>query len=106
MQRGSFLTNLPETGGGEKIEILSRMAGKNIRVERILTDAPDADVWYDQAWPEWVLIVEGEAELEFDAPSAEEKLAKGDWLLIPAHRRHRVRAATKGTLWLAIHADT
>lgn len=106
MQRGDFFHNLPDAAGSESIEVLSRMHGKDIRVERIVTEVAASDIWYDQNWPEWVLVLKGRAELEFDSPPAEENLGPGEWLLIPANRRHRVRACEKNTIWLAIHADS
>ena len=56
----------------------------------------------DQAWDEWVLLVQGRAglTLEGDAPAL---LSAGDWLLIPAHRRHRVEWTDAPTVWLAVH---
>lgn len=108
MQRGNIEANLPNAATEEIIEVMSGMAGRNIRIERIISEGQFSPpgFWYDQAWDEWVLILRGGAELEFDDPAAEEKLHPGDWLLIPAHRRHRVRSTEANTLWLAIHADS
>lgn len=106
MQRGNFFTNIPVMESGETIEVLSRMTGGNIRIERIVTKNQNGPgEWYDQSWAEWVMVVKGGAELEFASPPAEERLAAGEWLLIPANRRHRVRSCEPGTLWLAVHAD-
>lgn len=108
MQRGNIFSNLPDARSGEVIQILSRMQGKNVRVERIVTEGqatPEGE-WYDQAWHEWVLVLKGGAEIELVDPAGEELLEEGDWLLIPPHRKHRVRSARMGTVWLAIHADT
>lgn len=103
--RGNIRHNLPDAAAGEIIEELTAMKGDRIRFERILSEgqATPQGFWYDQAWDEWVMILAGGAELEFENPPAEETMLPGDWLLIPAHRRHRVRNTEKGTLWLAVH---
>lgn len=108
MQRGNINANLPDASTEEMIELLSTFRGGNVRVERILSEgqATPEGYWYDQPWDEWVLVMNGEAELVFDAPAGVERLYSGDWLLIPAHRRHRVSLTAPATLWLAIHADT
>lgn len=105
MKRGNIRQNLPDATEGEIIEQLAAMKGDMVRIERIVTEgqATPPGHWYDQAWDEWVAVLSGGAGLEFDNPPAEEKLYPGDWLLISAHRRHRVRSAEKGTLWLAVH---
>jgi len=67
------------------------LARPGVRIERIVStgQATPAGTWLDQAWDEWVLLVEGAAGLEI-AGAAECRLAPGDHLLIPAGTRHRV----------------
>lgn len=48
------------------------------------------------------MLAQGSAELEFDS-GEHLTLTPGDWLLIPAGRRHRVAATGPDTVWLAIH---
>jgi cupin 2 domain-containing protein len=74
---------------------------RNIKIERILSNDLHNGEWYDQKEDEWVLLLEGEAQLEF-AESARE-LKKGDYLFIPAHTRHRVSRTSPDALWLAVH---
>ena len=59
------------------------------RVERIASRGVMQGDWYEQAWPEFVLLVAGAAELDF-ADGTARKLQPGDWALLPAHFRHRV----------------
>lgn len=78
---------------------------KNIRVERIISNgqaSPDG-FWYDQAEEEWVVLLKGLAVLEFENNQTLE-LAEGDYILIPAHTRHRVRSTCTdpGCVWLAV----
>jgi len=91
---------LPE----EKFDLL--VAGGKLKIERIISrgHATPANDWYDQEQNEWVLMLKGEAILAFDGePSI--TLKKGDYLDIPAHKKHRVDWTLPGseTVWLAIH---
>lgn len=99
---GNLLRPLPAAAAAEHCADL--MARPGVRIERIVSRGhatPPGD-WYDQDLDEWVLVVEGEGELEFADPPATVVLGRGDWLLIPARRRHRVRHTADPTVWLAI----
>jgi len=77
-----------------------------VRIERIISKGhtTPSTHWYDQEQNEWVLILKGEAVLSFDSePSI--TLKQGDYLNIPAHKKHRVDWTLPGseTVWLAIH---
>lgn len=82
------------------------LARPGVRIERIISTGPASppDHWYDQAWDEWVLLVEGSAGLEI-AGEGERRLDRGDHLLIPAGTRHRVAWTDpdRPTVWLAVH---
>ncbi len=104
----NLLADMPDALPQELFETL--LAGKRgFRVERIVSrgHASPAGYWYDQPQHEWVLLLSGHAELEYDAPAVRQPLQAGDAVLIPAHRRHRVAStATDGdTVWLAIFYD-
>lgn len=58
--------------------------------------------WYDQDRSEWVLLLRGDAELQFESGEFIH-LTAGDPLLIPAHRRHRVERTSNDAVWLALH---
>jgi cupin 2 domain-containing protein len=89
---------------GESFETL--LAAGDARVERIASrgQADASDAWYDQAGDEFVLLVAGAARLGF-ADGTERALGPGDWVVIPAHCRHRVAWTDPAgeTLWLAVH---
>lgn len=77
-----------------------------VRIERILSTgqaSPDG-FWYDQGWDEFVLVVQGAARLQIEG-EAERALGPGDWMTIPARRRHRVAWTDPDapTVWLAVH---
>ena len=45
--------------------------------------------WYDQDRAEWVIVLKGSAELLFEHEGAPRLLWPGDYVHIPAHRRHQ-----------------
>lgn len=91
---------------GERIDHLLDRPG--LRVERIVStgQASPPDFWYDQSEHEWVLLLQGAAELTVAMPDGLRtvQLTPGDSLELPAHRRHRVvsTCADPPTLWLAL----
>jgi cupin 2 domain-containing protein len=80
-----------------------------VRFERIVSHghvSPDG-FWYDQDDDEWVVVIEGEGELQIEGESTPRRLQPGDWLFLPAHCRHRVVSTAEGgpTVWLAVHIE-
>lgn len=103
--RGNLLASLPQGLAAEQtIELL---ANANVRIERIVStgQASPPGFWYDQAWAEWVLVLTGSAGVLIDGEAELRVLRPGDYLLIPAHRRHRVAWTEAGrpTVWLTVH---
>ena len=88
-------------------EFTDLLTAEGIRIERIVSagQASPLGFWYDQAWSEWVLVLSGSAGLLFEDEPTPRELKRGDYLLIPAGRRHRVEwtDATELTIWLAVH---
>jgi cupin 2 domain-containing protein len=80
---------------------------KNLVIERIVSKGHVtlAGQWYDQAGDEWVLLIQGQATLLFEENRRLVRLNPGDYLLIPAHARHRVEWTLPdfNTIWLAVH---
>lgn len=103
---GNLLATLDAFAGpGEHSdELLSR---SGFRVERIVStgQASPPGFWYDQDVAEWVLLLSGAAELQFEDEAAPRRMAPGDWINIAAHRRHRVNwtEPSQPSVWLAIH---
>lgn len=93
--------SLPE----ELNETLCR--SEQVRIERIVSrgHASPSGFWYDQDCPEFVLLVSGRARIAFADGTPPVDLVAGDWLTIPAHRKHRVEWTEPGqeTVWLAVH---
>jgi len=98
----SLLAQIPAELPNELTETLAQAT--NLRIERIVSHGHSSpkDFWYDQQENEWVLLVRGAARLEF----ADELVAMsaGDWINIPAHRKHRVAWTTpdEPSIWLAV----
>jgi cupin 2 domain-containing protein len=83
------------------------LARPGLRIERIVStgQASPPGFWYDQPEDEWVVVLKGRAALVIEG-EAERVLAPGDFVFLPAHRRHRVAwtAADEPTVWLAVHS--
>ena len=84
------------------------VAGKNIQIEHIIStgQTTPSGQWYDQTTDEWVILLQGEAELSY-ADDTRIKLKAGDYLLIPAHTKHRVEYTSiePACIWLAVHGQ-
>jgi cupin 2 domain-containing protein len=95
------MTDLPD----ERFETL--LHSGSVRIERIVSHghASPPGFWYDQAEHEWVMVLQGQAGLRFEGDDQPVVLKPGDFVNIPAHRRHRVEWTTteEPTIWLAVH---
>jgi len=91
----------------ERFETLLEKPG--VRIERIISSgqASPPGFWFEQEQTEWVVLLQGSAGLRFDDEDEVRELKPGDWLLIAAHRRHRVEWTDlqQPTVWLAVHFD-
>ena len=99
-----FDLNGIDPNGSEWFETLT--SGNNLSIERIVSHGQitPGNQWYNQQSDEWVVLLQGEATLEFQNGSII-KLHKGDYIFIPAHKKHRVSytSTTPPCIWLAIH---
>src|ERR1700679_4040367 len=102
------LTNLlAEIPGDLPDEVFQTLVNTEaVRIERIVSlgHTSPAGHWLDQARCEWVLVLQGAAQLELEGDPPID-LLPGSCVNIPAHRRHRVTwtAPDEPTIWLAIH---
>jgi len=94
-------------------ELVEHLAGReDLRIERMVSDghASPEGFWYDQKEHEWVLLAAGAAVLSIEKEGGIERveLHPGDYLMIPAHQRHRVESTsrTEKTIWLAVFYGT
>jgi len=101
----NIFTDIPRQLPDELFKTL--LSKGQIKIERIISKGHSSLVndWYDQIQDEWILVLEGQAELQFKNSTELIKLKSGDYLHIPAHIKHRVHWTDpdKETIWLAIH---
>lgn len=102
--QNNLFSSLCPPAGEERVDRL--IEGPGWRLERIhscLASSPEG-FWYDQAETEWVMVLRGSAQLQFEDEQQPRDLCVGDSLLIDPHRRHRVVTTDPdpGTLWLAL----
>jgi cupin 2 domain-containing protein len=74
-------------------------------IKRIIStgQVTPAGEWYDQEQHEWLIVVQGSAELSYE-DNSRIKLTTGDYLLIPAHQKHRVEytSTEPPCIWLTV----
>lgn len=103
MSISNLFKDLDSRDGQERFDELLRNQG--VRIERIVSHghASEPGFWYDQNWDEWVLVLSGQAELEYEDRVV--RLLPGEYAMIPAGHRHRVKStsADPPTVWLAVH---
>ena len=97
----NIFSDLPSEANSE--HFLNLYKSDTVEIERIVsrTHASPKDFWYDQDHDEWVLILKGEAVLEF-SDGEMLTIKTGDHLFIPKHKRHRVNQTSMETVWLAV----
>ncbi|HZJ95371.1 MAG TPA: cupin domain-containing protein [Thiopseudomonas sp.] len=95
---------IPEQISEELFENI--VTGENLRIERIISKGHSTadNQWYDQEEHEWVMVLKGQAKLEF-ADHSIVHLEAGSHINIPAHTRHRVAWTQPDTetVWLAVY---
>jgi len=101
---GNLLLGPCPRTGQESMTVLLEQPG--LRLERIhscQSSSPD-DFWYNQSEHEWVVLLQGSAQLQFADEEGPRLLSQGDCLRISAGRRHRVVSTdpAPGCVWLAL----
>ncbi len=88
----------------EKEQFIDLLKHQNVRIERIVSNGQCSPVgfWYEQEENEFVLLLKGEAILEFE--DREVTLKEGDFINIPSYEKHRVKSTLENsaTIWLAV----
>jgi cupin 2 domain-containing protein len=102
----NIFSDLPsQAQPGEIIECLLQSGGFTIK--RIIStgQSTPTDDWYDQEEDEWCILLKGSGALRFEGEPELTLLKPGDYLHIPAHKRHQVAWTSAGepTVWLALH---
>lgn len=99
----NILQNIPADLSEEVVADL--LTAQSIRIERIISKGQTSPEhgWYDQTENEWVIVLQGAGELEFENGS-KLRLGVGDYINIPKHQKHKVSWTDPNsvTIWLAI----
>jgi cupin 2 domain-containing protein len=82
LQSGNLFSFGAKRGGEERFDML--ITGQHLNVERIVSmgHASPEGFWYDDSRAEWVLLLSGEALLEFEEDSTLNDMRPGDYVLI------------------------
>lgn len=100
----NLFNNLPSDLPEELVEVIAQ--NRHVRIERIVSrgHASPEGFWYDQDENEWVVVLQGKGRLLFEGTDEPLELGPGDFVNIPAHRRHRVESTEpdEPTVWLAV----
>jgi cupin 2 domain-containing protein len=96
-------TPCPPAGQETSVVLLNQAGWRLERIHSCQAASPP-DFWYDQEEHEWVTLLQGSALLELEGEAVPLELCRGDSLLLPARRRHRLLATdpAPGTVWLAL----
>ena len=101
--KSNIFNNIPEELKEELFEEL--ISKNNLKIERIVSygHTTKENEWYDQDSDEWVILLQGKAIISFENEDDVE-LHTGDYLNIPAHKKHRVSwtQPKQETIWLAV----
>ena len=104
MQVTNIFDNIPTQLHQELFQDIFSKDG--LKIQRIVSqgEATQDDKWYIQEDDEWVIVLQGEATLSFEG-DFDVKLNSGDYINIPAHKKHKVSwtSSDEQTIWLAVH---
>lgn len=97
----NFLNNIPTNLANETFETV--LENSKVKIERIISfgDITPSDYWYCQIDDEFVMVLEGFAEILYSDGTVA-TLNKGDSLYIPAYTKHQVVSTANPTIWLAV----
>jgi cupin 2 domain-containing protein len=102
---GNIFANIPRQLPEELFATILKR--NHVHIERIISrgHVTPTGEWYEQTVDEWVMLLQGQATIVYEHDPVALTLTVGDYVLIPAHNRHRVEWTTPDmdTVWLAIH---
>jgi cupin 2 domain-containing protein len=97
----NLFANPPELSRSE--QALSLFENPSVKIQRIVSQSYSSPpgFWYDQDEDEWVIVLRGDATLEFERQEFV-RMKEGDYVTIPRHVKHRVHQTGPETIWLAV----
>jgi cupin 2 domain-containing protein len=98
----NLFAELPDSS--RKEHFLTLLESSAVKIQRIVSDVDSgsSEVWYDQDYDEWVIVLRGNAVLQFEGGELI-ALKAGDYLMIPSRFKHRVEYTAPQTVWLVVH---
>ena len=101
---GNIFSNIPNNLPEEIFETILSILILSFDIIVSKGQSSPKNFWYDQDQNEWVIVLEGKARLVFKGNETI-NLNKGDYINIPAHKKHRVEWTDPHveTIWLAIY---
>ena len=103
----NLFAQYPEKHSEELIEEIT--SGASFTLKRIVSQghATPQGEWYDQEQEEWVILLKGSADIIIEDKAEIVSLRPGDYVHLPAHRKHRVERTDPDTetVWLALHYE-
>lgn len=104
MKSHNIFTGIPPNLDQELFEFLA--GNDKVVIEKIISKGQKSPKsgWYDQEKNEWVMVLKGKAALSFEDGTSVH-LNEGDFINIPAHKKHKVSWTDPDneTIWLAVH---
>ncbi len=98
------IDKLPNCGGEEIFESL--LESKTLKIKRIISTGQVTPhlAWYNQPVNEWVVLLQGTAEIEFEDGKLE-RFSAGEYLFLPSGTKHRVAFTSHKPpcIWLAVY---
>jgi cupin 2 domain-containing protein len=105
MRSGNIFSEVPHNLPDELLENI--VVTGSVKIERIISEAHSSapGFWYDQERSEWVVLLRGSAGILLEGSDETIVLQPGDWINLPAHKKHRVEwtDSNEKTIWLAVH---
>ncbi|MCI5707167.1 MAG: cupin domain-containing protein [Odoribacter sp.] len=102
MELKSIFSNIAQSGEEEQFNLLAK--SPNCRVERIVSAGHSSPkgFWYDQENDEFIMLVQGEATLEFEDKMVDMKA--GDYMVIHKNTKHRIEKSSMepACIWLCV----
>ena len=105
IKSGNIFSSIPHHMSDEVFDTI--LASDGCEIERIISKGHQSPphYWYDQGKNEWVMVLKGSAALKFKNSKKIVEMMPGDYVLIPAHCKHRVEWTDPEveTIWLAVY---
>ena len=105
MDTGNIFQTIPEISRDTEV-FETIFSNRFVEIERLVSVGvvtPENE-WSDQEKAEWVMVLQGEAELTFE-DGRKTEMKTGDFMLIEPHVKHRVSytSTEPACIWLAFH---